>query len=78
MMDYTATEVRDGIKIHFRNQVGVYDKDVIFEVKDEFGRIFFLRNTINKIKIGSKGFVSDDFGFRNPPTFMKEEAPEVR
>lgn len=78
LRDYAASEDGDEMKIHFREQLGVYDEDVVFEIIDDFGRILYLRNIETNILITSNGSTNTDFQFRSPPSFMNEVNPEVR
>ena len=82
LMDYGFTEVyeySDGnVTAHFVDDSSTFNQQVIFEVRDEFGRNLYLKNTAPAVKMMNIDNVeSEMYMFRNPPTFYTPE-PDVR
>jgi len=61
---YTEQEA-NGVKAYFTS-FGIFDRDTVFEVTDEFGRIQRFKNTKENVRI--KG--APEYSFRNAPSFM--------
>lgn len=61
---YTEQEA-NGVKAYFTS-FGIFDRDTVFEVTDEFGRILRFKNTKENVRI--KG--APEYSFRNAPSFM--------
>ncbi len=80
LKDYVATIEGNGVNVHFGTESGKYDKAVVFEVIDEYGRTRYLKNIIESIELQPQDGrnTTDSFAFRNPPTFYNMFHPEVR
>jgi len=57
-----------GIKIHIKN--GRMSKNTVFELTDDKGRHFFLKNSRETIYVNGSGGDPTGFSFRNAPHFM--------
>lgn len=52
---------------------GAYDTNTVFEVQDEYGRVFRFKNTYERVRIQG----APEYAFRNAPSFMSVLNTEV-
>lgn len=70
---YSLFEVSADVEAYVASdQSGIGAISTIFKVKDEFGRIIYLKNVASSITLGGL------YTMRNPPNFMQLAAPQVR
>mmetsp|Transcript_6781 Transcript_6781/g.9027 ORF Transcript_6781/g.9027 Transcript_6781/m.9027 type:complete len:2086 (+) Transcript_6781:84-6341(+) len=58
-----------GITAYYRGNE-IYDTNTIFELTDDFGRHFFLKNIRSTVEMKDLFGKNVDYSFRNPPNFM--------
>ena len=62
------TNDADDILAHTVN--GSIDKDTVFEVSDDFGRVFYYKNIISNVDVIGLFDEPTKYSFKNPPHFM--------
>ena len=71
MGTYAETLTESSFSIHVADSADPFGMDTVFELNDDFGRTRYLKNVESIVK------VSEEFTFRNPPSFY-DEVPDVR
>eukprot|EP00554_Chaetoceros_debilis_P007442 CAMPEP_0194077066 /NCGR_PEP_ID=MMETSP0149-20130528/3732_1 /TAXON_ID=122233 /ORGANISM="Chaetoceros debilis, Strain MM31A-1" /LENGTH=4275 /DNA_ID=CAMNT_0038757959 /DNA_START=113 /DNA_END=12940 /DNA_ORIENTATION=+ len=73
---YSSTvDPTTGITTHLKN--GVFDSTTIFEINDDKGRHYFVKNSIETVNLISVDDGFSGYSFRNAPHFMSFVPPET-
>jgi hypothetical protein len=76
LASYNRVETIGDVVVYFNGES--IDKNTIFEVSDDYGRLIWLQNIESKVHIGNEEDLNEEsFWFRNSPQFFSA-VPEER